>query len=49
MGKVLGIRGDVSEGRGGQPDRLGKVRRGEEGEAESAENDFNPALIFTCL
>lgn len=26
MGKVLGIRGDVREGRGGQPDRLGKVR-----------------------
>lgn len=25
MGKVLGIRGDVREGRGGQPDRLGKV------------------------
>lgn len=49
MGKVLGIRGDVREGRGGQPDRLGKVGGEKRGEAERYENDVSPGLILSCL
>lgn len=47
MGKVLGIRGDVREGRGRQPDRLGKGREREGGgEAERYENDLDTSALL---